>query len=381
MHARQGSSIGMSTMVSRLLPLFERERLATRAAVMATVVRTDGPTYTKPGALMLIGASGEYAGLLSGGCLEGDLAEHGRSVLEGGAPLLVHYDMHGPDDLLFGLGSGCEGAMDILLQRLDPASQWQPLTRLVEAWRAREAAALLLVARSGDPALPAGSGLFLDTMQPFGALGPGFAWPRALLESARTAGPSRFLPAVLPDVDLLCLHQPAPPRIVLLGAGPDALPVAQLADFLGWSLTVIDHRSHYAQSARFASAESVRSGGVPALRALLEAEPAASRPLDAAIVMSHHFASDRDYLDALSASAIPYIGLLGPAMRRERLLAGLGERAQALRSRLRSPVGLDLGARTPEGIALAIVAEIHARLNGRDTIAAWHGPSGQVQGL
>jgi xanthine/CO dehydrogenase XdhC/CoxF family maturation factor len=358
----------MSTMVSRLLPLFEQERLAGRQAVLATVVHTEGPTYTKPGALMLIAAGGEYAGLLSGGCLEGDLAEHGRAVLESGAPMLVHYDMHGPDDLLFGLGSGCEGAMDILLQRLEPATQWQPLRRLIEAWNTRTAASLLLVVRSKDPARPAGSGLLLDTQEPFGALHAHIEWPGCLLDAARMPGPSRYLREALAGVDLLALHQSAPPRIVLLGAGPDALPVAQLADFLGWSLTVIDHRSRYAQATRFSSAESVLAGGVPALRELLAAESAAPRPLDAAIVMSHHFASDRDYLDALCGSIIPYIGLLGPPMRRERLLSGLGERAQALRSRLHSPVGLDLGARTPEGIALAIVAQIHARLNGRDAV-------------
>ncbi len=359
----------MSTMVSRLLPLFEQERLASRPAVLATVVHTDGPTYTKPGALMLIAGSGEYAGLLSGGCLEGDLADHGRAVLDTGQPKLVHYDMHGPDDLLFGLGSGCEGAMDILLQRLDPDSHWQPLRRLVEAWQARRAMALLLVVRSNDPARPAGSGLLLGTLEPFGGLHARIEWPGCLLEEVRRPGPSRYLGAALPGVDLLALHQDAPPRVVLLGAGPDALPVAQLVDFLGWTLSVIDHRSHYAQAARFPYAESVQAGGVAALRELLARETAAARPLDAAIVMSHHFASDRDYLDALSSSAVPYVGLLGPPMRRERLLAGLGERALDLRARLHSPVGLDLGARTPEGIALAITAQIHARLNGRDAVA------------
>ena len=368
----------MSTMVSRLLPLFEQERLAGRPAVLATVVHTDGPTYTKPGALMLIAASGEYAGLLSGGCLEGDLADHGRAVLDTGKPKLVHYDMHGPDDLLFGLGSGCEGAMDILLQRLDPGSQWQPLRRLVEAWKSHRAAALLLVVRSNDPARPPGSGLLLDTLEPFGGLHSRIEWPGCLLDAARHSGPSRFLGAALPGLDLLALHQPAPPRIVLLGAGPDALPVAQLADFLGWTLTVIDHRSHYAQAARFPNAQSVLDGGVAALRQLLAGESAAARPLDAAIVMSHHFASDRDYLDALCTSGVPYVGLLGPPMRRERLLAALGERAQALRPRLHSPVGLDLGARTPEGIALAIIAQIHARLNGRDMVAGADRPAGQL---
>src|SRR5579871_4207783 len=105
----------MSVSLQRLLPLFERERARARSMVLATVVRTAGPTYTKPGAQLLVAGGGEYAGLLSGGCLEGDLGEHSRSVLTSGASKLVSYDMRGPDDLLFGLGSGCEGAMDILL--------------------------------------------------------------------------------------------------------------------------------------------------------------------------------------------------------------------------------------------------------------------------
>jgi xanthine dehydrogenase accessory factor len=87
--------------------------------VLATLVRTDGSTYTKPGAHMLIAANGEYAGLLSGGCLEGDLAEHGRAVLATGVAKLARYNTQGAEDLLFGLGSGCEGTMDILLRRLD----------------------------------------------------------------------------------------------------------------------------------------------------------------------------------------------------------------------------------------------------------------------
>jgi xanthine/CO dehydrogenase XdhC/CoxF family maturation factor len=158
----------------------------------------------------------------------------------------------------------------------------------------------------------------------------------------------------------------------LLGAGPDAQPVAELAAFLGWNVTVIDHRSQYAQAERFPSAAAVLDGGPRALAALLlnetvdapapEPQPA---HFPAAIVMSHHLATDRAYLQALASSGIPYVGLLGPATRRERLLVDLGDDAAALRPRLRAPVGLDLGAVTPEAIALSIIAEIQAALAGR----------------
>jgi xanthine dehydrogenase accessory factor len=362
----------MSSSLRGLLPLFQRERESGRALVLATVVRTDGPTYTKAGALMLIAQSGEYSGLLSGGCLEGDLAEHGRAVLKDGQPKLVRYDMHGPDDLLFGLGSGCEGAMDILLQRLDVAGAWQPMTRLASAWQARRLEGLLLIVRSEDSSLPAGSGAFISDAAPFGSIAPRALSP--LVQEQRAHGANRFMPQALPGVDVLGLIETPAPRVVLLGAGPDAKPVAELASFLGWSLTVIDHRSHYAQPERFPHAELVLDGGPPALTQLLQAGSSRSERFAAAIVMSHHFLSDRNYLAALASSDIPYVGLLGPAMRRERILSQLGAQAARLRTRLHSPVGLDLGADTPEAIALAIGAEIQGILAGREQIGSLSPP-------
>ena len=358
----------MSGSLRALLPLFQLERDSGRPLVLATVVRTDGPTYTKAGALMLIAQSGQYSGLLSGGCLEGDLAEHGRTVLKDGRPKLVRYDMHGPDDLLFGLGSGCEGAMDILLQRLDVAGGWQPMARLASASQARRLEGLLLVVRSEDSVLPAGSGVFISDGASFGgaeaiALGP-------LVQEQRAYGSNRFMLEALPSVDVLGLIATPAPRVLLLGAGADAQPVAQLAAFLGWNLTVIDHRPHYAQPERFPQAERVLDGGPAALEELLQAGPIHCERFAAAIVMSHHFLSDRNYLAALATTDIPYVGLLGPNVRRERLTSQLGAHAARLYGRLHSPVGLDLGADTPEAIALAIVAEIQGILAGRERIGS-----------
>jgi xanthine/CO dehydrogenase XdhC/CoxF family maturation factor len=151
--------------------------------------------------------------------------------------------------------------------------------------------------------------------------------------------------------------------------------VAELAAFLGWNVTVVDHRSQYAQPERFPGAAAVLNGGPRALAAMLLDEEAAApatrtrlAPFPAAIVMSHHLATDRAYLQALASSSIPYVGLLGPAARRERLLEELGDAAAALRPRLRAPVGLDLGAVSPEAIALSIIAEIQAELAGRGSL-------------
>src|SRR3974390_3291699 len=116
-----------------LLPLYLRERAAGRALALGVLVDTVGSTYRKPGALILIAGDGEYAGLISGGCLEGDLCAHGREVIASGTARTVRYDTRTSEDLLFGLGLGCEGAMQILLLQAGPANGWPPPTPLAAA--------------------------------------------------------------------------------------------------------------------------------------------------------------------------------------------------------------------------------------------------------
>ena len=161
-------------------------------------------------------------------------------------------------------------------------------------------------------------------------------------------------------VELFVAAVNRPTHLLLLGGGPDARPVAKLAAFLGWHVTVVEHRPAYLVAARFpAGTKFVEARGTEIAGTL------ALGDFSAAIVMSHHLESDLQYLRALAASPVPYVGLLGPAVRREHLMSGLGPDAGRLRDRLRAPVGLDIGGRTPESIALSIVGEVHAALAGR----------------
>jgi xanthine/CO dehydrogenase XdhC/CoxF family maturation factor len=349
----------------RLLPLLERARSTGEPLILATVIRTAGSTYAKPGAHMLITLDGEYAGLLSGGCLEGDLREHARSVWESRKARIVSYDMRSKDDQLFGLGAGCEGAMDILLTPHGPTGEptpspaghdpWMILDHLQDCYRRGNPSRLASVIRSGRYAL----GASFTCVEQAAALQPpgdgGSMWNVALAAPPNTIA---RIPEL--DVDLWVGVVPPPLRLLLLGGGPDARPVAELATFLGWHVTVVDHRSSYLDARRF-----------PADTRLIEspaADVAEAVDLDsfaATIVMSHHLDSDLQYLRALASSTVPYVGLLGPAARREKLLGDLGDPSPGLRSRLRAPVGLDIGGRTPEAIALSIVGEIHAAVAGR----------------
>jgi xanthine/CO dehydrogenase XdhC/CoxF family maturation factor len=331
--------------------LLERTSAQGTGQVLATVVATAGSTYRKPGARMLIMGDGSYVGLLSGGCLESDLAIHAQEVLHSGVSRAVEYDMRGADDTLYGIGAGCEGAMRILLEPLRAGSP--AAAALSAAGRAAERGepiTLVLLHESADHGL----GSYLADAP----------LPAALIDAAQQAHADRasralewgsgaqrgraFMQFLMP-----------PPHLLICGAGPDAQPVVSMARALGWRVSVVDHRPAFAVAAHFPGA-AVRLSPAKSLRTAIDLTGC-----HAAVVMSHHLASDAAYLRELAESPMPgYVGLLGPPARRLRIIRDLGPAAQPLRSRIRGPVGIDLGAVTPEGIALAVVAEIHAWLAG-----------------
>lgn len=362
----------LETTLSPLLPFFDSARGRGEALVLATLIRTAGSTYRKSGAQLLIAASGEYVGLISGGCLEGDLREHARAVLMSGRSRTISYDMRGPDDELWGLGAGCEGAMDILLQRMGPAEQWQPFADVIaQIQLGHRAIATLLIppATAGSREHPAPTCWIwqLTSAQATPRLHRGdrisaaaafaSAQAQALARGAFDAPQTQDL-----DLGLLLSLPYAPaPALLLLGAGPDAPPVAQLAAFLGWRVAIYDHRPALLDATRFPPGAALASGAATALRERFDAAQ-----FDAVVVMSHQLNADRDYLRVLAATRCRYVGLLGPAPRREKLLNDLTPKeVQALRPQLHAPVGLDLGGRNPEAIALSIVAGIQAHLHGR----------------
>jgi xanthine dehydrogenase accessory factor len=342
----------METLLGPLLPLFERERAADRPVALGLLVETVGSTYRKPGALMLIAANGDSAGLLSGGCLEGDLAEHARSVIETGAAQLVTYDTRGGDDLVWGLGLGCEGAMHILLMRVGPQNGWQPIEHMAAALAGHRPAAVGIVIESDQSDSPAGTVVLRGSRTDGLALGERVD---VVLAAAADTGRTSWFETASPRRKMFVLPLSLPPRLLLLGAGPDAAPVVDFAARLNWKVTLVDHRPAYADATHFPLAEHVLHAQPDELLAVVDA-----KRFSAAVVMSHHLPSDLKYLRALASTPIPYIGLLGPAARRERLLADLGDDAGDIRSRLHAPVGLPIGGRAPESIALSIVAQIHA---------------------
>ena len=333
------------------------------SAVLATVVRVLGSAYRGVGARRLVARDGEAIGLVSGGCLEADVARQAWRLPEGGAAAVIRYDSSGPGgDWAFSLG--CQGTVDILVERLDGADAppWVDFLRGRLDRHEPSVLARVLRVEPGEARARVGSFLALGLD---GAIVHDLGTPGlvgSVAAAARNAlDPGRSGHTVLDGVAIVLEVVEPPPTLIVCGAGPDALPVVRLAAELGWHVAVVDGRHRPATRQRFvAAAEVLTLAELDRMRVL------AARPRAAAVVMTHNVAEDEAFLGPLLASPAAYVGLLGPRHRAERLLGGLGPLAAAARGRLHAPVGLDLGAETPAEIALAILAEIQATFAGRD---------------
>lgn len=344
-----------------LLKAFDNWSAEKIPLVLASVFETEGSTYSKTGAQMLVTVDGDFQGMLSGGCLEGDLAERARAVLDSGSPQSVTYDLGKNDEELWGLGVGCDGLMRIFLQPLLPDHDYEPFATMARAFAGDDAELAVTVLESTLENLVAGSAaVTVDGDFAFSSIGDRYLEPvKAVVDSALAENRSCCTEISIGNGAaklLIALLQP-PPRILVLGGGLDAEPVVRLASELGWRVTVQDHRPAYIDSGNFSTADHVHCVPVAELSGVLDLDRYA-----AAIVMSHHLTSDRKYLTQLASSRIEYIGLLGPRDRRKRLLQELGDLSHQLESRVHGPAGLDLGGRGPASIALSIVAEMHQHL-------------------
>ncbi len=319
-------------------------------AVLASVVRAEGSTYRRPGARMLMLPDDTMIGLIGGGCLEGDLLGHATEVRSSGRPRVVHYDATREDDVIWGLGLGCAGIVDVLLEPV--SKQWPGPLAWLGAWRTARATGAFATA------LEEGRLGQRWALHPGGRLEGAAAGEslRAALRDALASGRSRRLRTSEGEIAIEVAHPPL--RLVVFGAGPDAVPVAHLALELGWDLELVDPRPAYARPERFPGA---RVHCATAEEAVARVGVAGDTYT---LVMTHHYLYDRAILADLLVSPVPYVGLLGPKRRAEDLLADLAGQGVRLSddqvARLHGPAGLDLGGEGPETIALSLVSEILA---------------------
>ena len=305
--------------------LWEIRRRAGEPLAMATVVATEGHAYRRPGARMLMNAEGPLLGFVSGGCLESEVCARARAVLGSGLPELHDFDLRGDLDLIWGSGSGCEGLARILVEKVDPGALW--VTSLETCLQARQEVHLATIFEQGHADF--GRHFVGEDLIP-------------------TFPGDTLVERILPPI-----------QVWIFGAGPEAHPLLAHAQILGWPVGIVDHRSAFARVERFLGATNVRVGHprqiIPDLA--LDAR-------SACLLLTHNFQKDLEALEQLLISQVGYIGLMGHRERGQNLLRALAERGTrpmaSQLARLYTPVGLDLGRTSPEGIALAILAEIQA---------------------
>lgn len=358
--------------INDIIRAFDKARQAGKQSALATVVHVKGSSYRRPGARMLITEDGELTGAISGGCLEGDALQKARHVMAQKRSMLVTYDTMDEDDAKLGIGLGCNGIIQVLIEPVNAGDPHHPIHFLKAIAADREKAVLVtlfsledkkapqtgtcLVIRNNNilerEITPLKNALIEDGLQ---VLADGQSlFKNYILETQSQAA---FIELVEPAVSL-----------IIAGAGNDVIPLVKMAEILGWETTVIDGRPALAKKERFTAGCQVMVAKPDSVVSKLVIDD-----FTVFALMTHNYNYDLAMLQLLVQKNARYIGMLGPRKKLERMLTEMSEQGihlsdQQLAS-IHSPVGLDLGAETPEEIALSILSEIKAVLSGRQGLS------------
>jgi xanthine/CO dehydrogenase XdhC/CoxF family maturation factor len=352
-----------------IISAYEKAKSNHQKTALATVVQVDGSAYRRPGARMLVTETGELTGAISGGCLEGDALRKAQAVIFQQQSMLVTYDTTDEDDQKFGIGLGCNGIIQILIEPIDPAKEFNPIELLKKATQDRIESVLVtafslkysksaqigtvLIWKQGNPIDTQSSiddKLFGTIVDELKNLEFGSSTIRTYFQHDQI---NVFYESIKPTI-----------RILLFGAGNDTIPVAKLADLLGWEVVLIDGRKTHATQTRFPTVQKIIVAPANEVTDQLEADR-----MTVALLMTHNFDYESTILENIRLLDLPYIGILGPKKKGLKLLERLESKGIRIPNpTLFSPIGLDIGAEGSEEIALAILAEIKAVLSKKEPI-------------
>ena len=308
--------------------------------VLATIYDAKGPCYRKPGAMMLFSSRGDQLGMLSGGCLESDIATNARKVMHTKQSLLVCYDGSDEDDMSFHLGIGCGGTLYIMLQPINEPNNYLALLDVHHA----------LITRVSGCYTQSVVGEHLEEQAYFEAANINdIAAPARLTfaQNNETNDEARYLvTSIVPK-----------PHLLVVGGGIDAQPLVNMAHQLGWQVSLWDPRPANARKEYFTNVDHIIKGKVETLSRFVT-----EHKVNAAILMSHNIELDADALKVLSKTPLQYLALLGPAHRKQQVIRQAQLAEQSMPFVFAGPSGLDIGGTLPESIALSILAECHASL-------------------
>jgi xanthine dehydrogenase accessory factor len=348
-----------------IIAAYDKVDFSQRKAALATVVKVRGSSYRSPGARMLITDDGKWVGSISGGCLEGDALRKARGVMSDKNPMTVTYDTREESNQNLGIGLGCNGVIDVLIEPIDETDQKNSITQFSSLLNTQEPVALATIfngAQVGEKMLLTSSGEISNqfTNAELTKL------IRADLEKLTITKRSEakvysvngneyevFIELIQPSLSL-----------IIFGGGFDARPVSELAKSLGWNVSVTDECVAHIAPIFFPTADKLSL----CQREFIDRDFDIT-PYTACVLMSHNYDYDRDVLKKLLSTNSPYIGILGPRKRFDKMQEEFNAAGITLSDfdlqRIHSPIGLDIGAEAPDEIALSIVSEIQSKFANR----------------
>lgn len=353
--------------IKDIIRAFDEAQKQNKQTALATVVHVEGSSYRRPGARMLITEDGKLTGAISGGCLEGDALRKALLAMKQRKPILVTYDTMDDDDAKLGIGLGCNGIIQVLIEPIDSSDSSNPVQFLKSIADDRQKAVLVTLfslenkkdTQYGTCLLVKEDGSIIDSAP---VLKKVLTQDAKAALATQTASIKNYISEHHNITALIELIQP-PVSLVVFGAGNDAIPLVNMAGMLGWETTVIDGRPNYATQERFSKANRIIISKVENILEQLTIDEQT-----VFVLMTHNYNYDMAMLRRLIQKRIMYLGMLGPRKRMKRMIDELNDEGIKLTSEqlavIHSPVGLDIGAETSEEIALSIVAEIKTILAG-----------------
>jgi len=337
-----------------------------RKAALATVVKVRGSSYRSPGARMLIMDDGRWVGSISGGCLEGDALRKARKVMIDKTPMTVTYDTREESNQNLGIGLGCNGVIDVLIEPLDQEDKKNPVTLFNSLITSKEPVALATIFEAttgvGEKLLLTSTGEWSGDFSDVELKNKVQASLKNLFETKKSE--AKKYQSQGRDAEVFIeLIQPAV-SLIIFGGGFDARPVSELAKSLGWTVSVTDECVAHIAPLFFPTADKLTL----CQREFIDRDFNIT-PYTACILMSHNYEYDRDVLKKLLKTNTPYIGILGPRKRFDKMQSEFNAQGGTLNEqdfqRIHSPIGLDIGAEAPDEIAVSIIAEIQSKFSNR----------------
>lgn len=354
--------------IKDIIVAFDEAQKQNKQTALATVVHVEGSSYRRPGARMLVTEDGQLTGAISGGCLEGDALRKALLAMKQQKPLLVTYDTMDDDDAKLGIGLGCNGIIQVLIEPINPSDSLNPIHFLKSVIEKRQKAVLVTLFslenkkknQYGTCLLMKEDGKTIDTLP---VLKEVLKTDAKKILTSQTSSFKNYISETDNITAFIELIKPAV-SLIVIGAGNDAIPVINMASILGWETTVVDGRPNYVTGERFANAARIIISKPENVLEQLQIDEQT-----AFVLMTHNYNYDMAIFRRLIKKDVKYLGMLGPRKRMKRIVDELKDEGIDLTSEqlsvIHSPVGLDIGAETSEEIAVSIVTEIKAMFTGR----------------